>query len=377
VRLGILHDRIGAATGGAERHTLDLALHARAVGHEVVLATLPGGGPREGGIEHLAVPAPRRRPARDRAFAANGVRALREAGCDTVIGFRHCPGVDVYLPHGGLVGDAIAAQDAARGGAGPFRRLARAFSGKTRFFLEAERRLLGGPEGPRTICVSGALDACMRATYPAGAGRTVVIPNGVDLDRFEPSRGASDDARAGCGGDDAYVGLLLAMHPRLKGAETAIRAMRHEVVEALEVPFHLVVAGGRLEPALQRLVRRTGLAHRVHELGFVDDPRGVYAAADVLVHATYHDPCSLACLEALAMGLPVITTPVNGVAELMGPRGGIVLEEVGSADALAVALGVLADEDLRRVTSEDARRVAEAHPQAASFDRVLAVCNRA
>ena len=77
------------------------------------------------------------------------------------------------------------------------------------------------------------------------------------------------------------------------------------------------------------------------------------------------------------MGLPVITTPPNGVGALMGTRGGIVLEEAGSAGALAVALGVLADAGLRAETAEDARRVAESHPQDASLDLVLAVCNRA
>ena len=52
------------------------------------------------------------------------------------------------------------------------------------------------------------------------------------------------------------------------------------------------------------------------------------------------------------MGLPVITTPRNGVREVMGQRGGIVIEEPGNAEALATAIRVLADDELRAFTSE-------------------------
>jgi glycosyltransferase involved in cell wall biosynthesis len=97
----------------------------------------------------------------------------------------------------------------------------------------------------------------------------------------------------------------------------------------------------------------------------------------MLVHPTWHDPCSLACLEALAMGRPVITTPQNGVAELMGTRGGIVVEEPGDAEALHVALGVLVDPDLRKATGEDARAVAAKNPLTKRLDMVLDVCRGA
>jgi UDP-glucose:(heptosyl)LPS alpha-1,3-glucosyltransferase len=377
VRLGVLLDRYDAARGGAEAHTDALVRRALGTGDEVVVAALAGTVP-EGATLRL-VRAPRRRPARDRVFARAGDAALREAGCDVVLAVRHAPRCDVYLPHGGLVADALSARDAARGRPPGLRGVLRALSPKVRWFLEAERAVLDAPEGPVVVCVSRALAARAKALHPACARRLRVVPNGVDAARFDPVAFASQRAalRASRGLEDAYVGLLLAHDLLLKGAHVAVAALAHEAVRALAPPFHLVLAGDRPSRDLRRLARRLGVADRMHAVGALDDARGWLAAADVLVHPTFHDPCSLACLEALAMALPVITTPRNGVRELMGMRGGIVLEEAGNPEALAVAVRVLADPTLRAHTAEDARWIALRNRLSTRLDEVLDVCRTA
>lgn len=77
------------------------------------------------------------------------------------------------------------------------------------------------------------------------------------------------------------------------------------------------------------------------------------------------------------MSLPVITTPLNGVREIMGMRGGIVLEAAGDPEALAVALDVLSDPALRAATADDARYVAELHRLHPRLDDILDVCRAA
>jgi glycosyltransferase involved in cell wall biosynthesis len=377
MRLGVLIDVFDAGRGGAEAHTAALARRAVETGDTVVVACLEG--ETTGGVERILVPAPRSRPRRDRALAVAGERRLRDAGCDAVIAFRHAVSCDVYLPHGGLVEDAWRARDEALGPPGVFARLARRFSAKRAFFREAETILLGAPAGPKTIAVSRALAARIAAEYPAAKPRTVVVPNGVDSAWFSPAdhRAAGDAKRAAMGladRDGAYVGLLLAHDPWLKGLETVLRSMALPAVADLRPPFHLVVAGrGGGRDVLAR-ARALGVDARVRVEPAVADPRPLYAAADVLCHPTWHDPCSLACLEALAMGLPVITTPRNGVSELMGQRAGIVVEEPGNAEALAVAIRVLADRDLRAATADDAAYLAKTNRLATRLDQVLAVC---
>jgi UDP-glucose:(heptosyl)LPS alpha-1,3-glucosyltransferase len=379
MRLGVLIDRLGERRGGAETHTWALLERAREEGDDPVVAVLDDGATSAPpGVAVVRVRTPRRRPARDRAFADEGERRLREAGCDVVLAVRHAPRCDVYLPHGGLVADAVRAADLARR-RGLVRRAARVLSGKWRYFLEAESALLDAQNGPQVIAVSRRLAARLRALHPACADRLTVVPNGVDVERFR--RDAFLEGRARVRRemgvpDDAYVGLLLAHDAPLKGAETAVLALGHDVVHALDPPFHLLVVGGRLRGLAARASSR-GARDRLHLSGPVADPRPVLAAADVLVHPTWYDPCSIVCLEALAMEVPVVTTPENGVAELMGAKGGIVLEEPGNPEALAVALRVLADPALRRSTGEDARWIAERHRAATRLDQVLDVCRRA
>lgn len=375
MKLGVLLDRPGPDGGGAERHTLALLARAAEKGHATALAFLDGAPPA--GVEAWRVKAPRARPERDEAFAREGVARLRAAGCDVVLAVRHALDCDVYLPHGGLVDDARAAHDRARGGPGPLTRLARAFSRKHGFFQRAEAALLGGAAGPLVLCVSQHLAERVKQRYPAAAARCFTVPNGVDAEHFrhEPFEAPGRALRAELGlAPSALLCLLLAHDPWLKGAPAAIEALAHPHLADLGRPVHLLLAGRRPPGALRRLARRRGVAARVAFRPAVPDPRPLYAAADLLVHPTWYDPCSLTCLEALSMGLPVITTPPNGVRELMGQRGGIVVEAPGDPEALAAALRVLGDDALRAFTREDARYVALKNRAATRLDRVLELC---
>ena len=375
MRLGVLLDRFLPARGGAEAHTD--ALLRRAVETEgfAALACLEGEPPE--GVTRVDVgSAPRSRPARDRHLAVEGPRALRAAGCDVVLAVRHALSCDAYLPHGGLVGDAWAARDESRGGASLLDRIAARWSRKRAFLLECERALLDGPTGPRVVALSHAFAARLARVYPAARRRATVVPNGVDVERFDPAPFAAgrDATRREMDLEGRYVGLLLAHEPWLKGLSTVLAAMARPEVANLRPAFHLVVAGRRGGEDVRRAARRTGVLDRVRVAGPVEDPRPLYAAADVLAQPTWHDPCSLVSLEALAMGIPVVTTARNGVSELMGRRGGIVVEHPGSVEGVAVALGVLADERLRKDTGEDARWIARRTRLSTRLDQVLDVC---
>lgn len=110
-------------------------------------------------------------------------------------------------------------------------------------------------------------------------------------------------------------------------------------------------------------------------VGMVPDTAAFYAAADIAVQPSFYDACSLATLESLASGLPVITTRANGAAELITPgTDGIVLDEPGDVTALASALRMLAgDRVLRASMGRAARRLATAHGSEASYAKMLGV----
>ena len=133
------------------------------------------------------------------------------------------------------------------------------------------------------------------------------------------------------------------------------------VVEALaDVPdSHLVVVGGGDRPSIERLIRDDSVARRVHFVGPVDEPERYYAEADLLVFPTRSDPWGIPLIEAMATGVPVITTSVAGASKAVAEAGaGIVLSGTETAE-LRDAIDALLRDPARR------RAMGERGPQAA------------
>jgi UDP-glucose:(heptosyl)LPS alpha-1,3-glucosyltransferase len=136
----------------------------------------------------------------------------------------------------------------------------------------------------------------------------------------------------------------------------------------------LVVAGNGAIAEYSAKARQLGVGHRVTFAGQVDSMPRLYAAADAFVHPTFHDACSLATLEALACGLPVITTRVNGAADgMQSAREGYVLEAPGNAEAVRAAMIALMAAEQRRACGVHARQLALANSFTANCAAIAAV----
>jgi UDP-glucose:(heptosyl)LPS alpha-1,3-glucosyltransferase len=112
------------------------------------------------------------------------------------------------------------------------------------------------------------------------------------------------------------VGLFVGHNYRLKGLVPLLRALQKV---PRDVHFRLLVCGGKDFQRYERLAERLGVIDQVRFLGYVADVREAFFTADLLVHPSFYDPCALVTLEALACGLPVITTKLNGAWELLPP----------------------------------------------------------
>jgi UDP-glucose:(heptosyl)LPS alpha-1,3-glucosyltransferase len=161
---------------------------------------------------------------------------------------------------------------------------------------------------------------------------------------IDPERFAADDRparrdrerRAWGVAPDEPVGLFVAMNYRLKGMAPLIRSLVHVPADR---PFRIVVVGNANFRRYEALARRLGVRDRLVFLGFRSDPRDAYFGADFLVHPTFYDPCSLVALEALACGLPVVTSRFNGAAEkLSPPHDGLVVDDPHDARELGAAI---------------------------------------
>jgi UDP-glucose:(heptosyl)LPS alpha-1,3-glucosyltransferase len=99
--------------------------------------------------------------------------------------------------------------------------------------------------------------------------------------------------------------------------------------------------------------------------------------ADAFVFPTLYEPFSNACLEAMAAGLPVVTTAVNGASEVLREgESGYVVDDPLDADALANRMERLLSPDRRAAMGAAARRIAEEHTQERNISETMAVLSR-
>lgn len=190
------------------------------------------------------------------------------------------------------------------------------------------------------VAVSGAVRAAW-IEQGLAAERVVVVPNGIDVSRFEVVAGTRARLRAEMGwGERDVVILTVAVLRPGKGIEdllAALGAIRGRLDGAL-----LAVAGdGPERPRLERLASEMGLGRRVAWLGFRRDVPGLLAAADLFALASGGDALPTALLEAMAARRPVVTTRTGGIPEIVTPGTGLVVEP-GDVPALAGALVELA-----------------------------------
>jgi UDP-glucose:(heptosyl)LPS alpha-1,3-glucosyltransferase len=225
----------------------------------------------------------------------------------------------------------------------------------------------------RIVVVSEAVRRDLVSYYDIPPGKMLLIPNGVDVDRFSPEARARyrAEARAELGVGQEVLFLAVAHNFQLKGVEVVLRALAKTVRHHHAV--RLVVAGKGAIAEYSRKAEQLGIGHLVKFAGQVAFMPRLYAAADALVHPTFHDACSLATLEALASGLPVITTRANGAADGMrNGREGYVIEDAADVRAVGAAMLALLAPEVRHACGLHARQLALAN----SFDANCAAVAR-
>ena len=204
----------------------------------------------------------------------------------------------------------------------------------------------------------------------------VDIPNAVDPELFRPQ--ASDFRKERGIGSDEFVAVYVARFQAFKNHTMLIDAFARLVKD--RPASRLLLAGsGPLREPCERQVAELGLGGQVLFLGEVPYealPR-VYAAADAKVIASDYESFCFAALEAMSMGLPVLTTDCAWVPRLVADGAGIVVP-VGDADAFAAGMRRLADNPAlrQRMGATGRHLVLERHTWAASAEKLMALHGR-
>jgi len=368
MNIAFCYESVLPTKGGCETYIADLARRLIADGHEVHLYACrwdPSALPEAMQFHQLpAVRGPRfLRPWR---FGRSCLKALAERRHDVTLGFDKTWGQDVLYPQGGLHA-ASAECNRQKHRSVWTRALARVVKtfdlAHWSFSLLERKQYLSQPE-PLIVVNSYMVRDHFQRFLEVSFDRLHVVRSAIDPNRFPEhdrlKRRQEWRERWGLAPAET-VGLIAAMNYRLKGLDPLLRAVRVllDRPESRDRPFRLIVAGNPNFRAYEQLAQRLGIADAVRFVGHCDPMRNAYFAADFLVHPTFYDPCSLVVLEALACGLPVITTKANGASELLSPpREGYVVEDPHDREQLADCLGWLLDPQRRHACAVAARKTA-------------------
>ncbi|MFH0963264.1 MAG: glycosyltransferase family 4 protein [Planctomycetota bacterium] len=378
MKLAFLIEHFDPSRGGAETYVAQFADGCARRGHEVHIVARSGdAGALPAGVTLHRIPAASLLPWRK--FDRNANEVMQELGADIVLGTGKTTCQDVLQPHGGVYRASLRQNGALATGTatGLLRDACELFSWKRRCYLSIEKQQYASSD-TEFIAVSRMVKSDMMRYYAVPEERIHVIYNGVDTTRFRPENAGvyREETRAALGaGPGDLVALLVAHNSRLKGVRCLLQAV---AALADKVPARAVIVGkGKAKP-YQRLAQALGIAERVRFEPSTARPEEYYAAADIYCHPTWYDPCSLVVLEALASGLPVITTRWNGAGELItSGREGYVMSDPSDHEELARLIRLLAEEPARRAAGAAARALALEHTLERNHREMIEILERA
>jgi len=192
------------------------------------------------------------------------------------------------------------------------------------------------------------------------ARRDTVIHNGINVDYFRDTQSAADKlatrARYGLDEHDCVIGLCAVMRPEKMHVDLLQAIAR---LRARGLPVKALFIGDGVErPRIAARIAELGLQDAVRITGFADDVRPLIAACDAMALVSHHvETFSIAALEAMALGKPMIMSRIGGAGEQVTPGVNGYLFERGDIAALAEAIERCLDREHCRQMGERARAV--------------------
>lgn len=361
-----------SAFGGAEL-ILDRIVDALGErGYKIALLARSWKNDREGAEFIRCDPPKVARSLRETIFARAACRTLQKYPRSLVQAHERIPCCDIFRAGDGIHAAYLEQRRRGESAAG---RMALTLSLFHRNTLKLERTMFASERLKAVIVNSDMVADDLVRHYNFPRERIHLVPNGIDLQRF--SLTARERHRAKVRQQlgipaNAPVALFVGSGFARKGLARAIEAVAPQT-EAL----HLIAVGSDRRPAaFKALAARAGLTGRFHLVGPVKDPVPYYGAADVLILPTIYDPFPSTVLEALACGLPVVTTTGCGAREVVRELDLHFVCDAYDLDALASglrrALAVAGNPDIKEV----ANRLASNYGIDRMIDRTLEIYDK-
>ena len=184
-----------------------------------------------------------------------------------------------------------------------------------------------------------------------------VIPNGVDINLFRPTVSNSNEILSKYQLPEDYV-LFVGRLVEQKGVQFLLKAVKGTNIHVA------IVGGGTLYSYLKELSKRLGISKQVHFIGSVplEDLRKIYSKAKFCVIPSVAEgfPCGLVGLEAMASGLPIVASRIEGIEEIVVDGYNGFLFEKGDVKKLRLHLTkLIEDEKLVKIMGKRSRKIVE------------------
>ncbi len=220
--------------------------------------------------------------------------------------------------------------------------------------LSIERMIFKGKRFKKVVAISELVKKNIIDNYHLNQQDIKVVYNGVDLKRFYPENRdiyRGEIRKKYSITKDDFVALFVGSGFERKGVEFLLKA-----AERASRPITLLIVGRGSRKKYKRFIEK----QRVIFCGPQKEIQGFYAASDVFLFPTIYEPFGNVHLEALASGLPVITTKQSGASEIIeNGKQGFVVEKPEKTDEIAEKVIRLMDRNVNRRMSEEARKLAE------------------
>ena len=351
--------------GGAERYLVDLCIRMAAEGHDVHVYAERQDEDAPRIFFHSVKTIPFPKSLRLLSFAIGATKEMENGNYDITFGVGNTLKADIFQPHGGVhwawFWRSLGAYDHPWVWLVKF--LGRVLSPKQWVQGYIESSPYKKKHFHKIIAISDMVKQDMMHWYGIPEDRITVVYNGVDIERFHPRnrqyrkeiRGRHDI------GIEEMVILFVSNNFRMKGLGFLIKALAKIKEESL-LPFKLLILGRDRQDSYLGLARNLGIFEDVVFAGSTNEPEKYYGASDLLVHPTFYDACSLTVLEALASGIPVITTRRNGASGIVTQgQEGLVLSDPRDGQALVEKISFFLNREKLAKASIAARHLAESY----------------
>ena len=176
--------------------------------------------------------------------------------------------------------------------------------------------------------------------------QVLLIPNGVDCDRFDKTQDRGALQRYGIGRDTVVIGTVAALRPE-KNLARLISAFAR--LGGNFAPQLVIVGEGPEREKLELLAKESGVGARVHFTGPVRRPEELYGCFDIFVMSSDTEQMPISLIEAMASELPVVATDVGDITKIVAPENRFLIEGCRDDDKLARGmLSLAADPELRQ-----------------------------